>query len=192
MNILGKKLNMSPKNLKSYNLQASRGFTMVELLLYVATLSVVIVLSMQFVVSIIEASAKSVAKEEVQDNSSAILQAFDFLVRHSQAVYDPTSDFTGDPGQLSLVTSRGLPPDETIGYIDIYIDDGRFCVKYEFSRPACISSSKVELTSLTFNEITQPGGAESVQMNFTIRYKGPTSDYDFSESVQTSARVRPY
>jgi len=59
-----------------------KGFTIVELLVYVATLSIVLTLSLQFVTSIIEASAKSVAKEEVQANSSAIIQNFDFLVRY--------------------------------------------------------------------------------------------------------------
>jgi hypothetical protein len=169
-----------------------RGFTLVELLVYTATLSLVLILSVIFVMGVLEATAKSNAKEEVQANASAIIQLFDITVRHSQSVYDPTSDFTGDPGQLSLVSNRDLLPEEQESYVDLYIDEGKFCLKREFHGVSCASSSKTELTSLTFREITQAGGAESVQMIFTIRYKSPKQEYYFTETYQVSARVRPY
>ncbi len=168
------------------------GFTLVELLVYTAILSMVLVLAVTFVMSVLEATVKSTAKEEVQANAAAIIQLFDTTVRHSQSVYDRTSDFIGDPGQLSLLSVRDLPPEESESYVDIYADDGKFCVKREFYGVSCASSSKTELTSLTFREITQAGGAESVQMIFTIRYKSPKSEYYFTETYQVSARVRPY
>ena len=169
-----------------------RGFTLVELLVYTATFSLVLVLAVIFVMGVLEATAKSNAKEEVQANAAAIIQLFDTTVRHSQSVYDRTSDFIGDPGQLSLVSIRDLLPQETESYVDIYSDEGKFCVKRELYGVLCASSSKTELTSLTFREITQAGGAESVQMIFTIRYKSPKQEYYFMETYQVSARVRPY
>jgi len=169
-----------------------RGFTLVELIIYIAVLSVILVLIVMFTLNVIEASAKSAAKEEVQTNTATVLQAFDFIIRDAQSVYDPTSNFAGDPGQLSLVTTRYLSPDEATSHMDIYLYDGRFCVKREYAGVTCMTSSRVELTSLTFSEITQSNGAESVQMNFTIRYKSPRTEYYYTESVQTSARLRAY
>ena len=168
------------------------GFTLVELLVYTAILSLVLALSAQFALSVLEASAKSIAKERVQANAANILQAFDFEVRHAQALYTPTSDFIGDPGQLSIVTSRNLPSDETRTYVDIYADNRRLCVKRELAGISCISSSEVEITSLVFTRILQAGGAESVRMRISLRNMSPKVEYQFAETLQTSARLRSY
>jgi len=169
-----------------------RGFTLIELLVYIAILVIVLTMAMQFTLALIEANAKSNAKEEVQVNAQAVLQAFDFGTRHAQAVYDPTSDFLGNPGQLSLLTTRYMLADEAQSYVDMYVDNGRFCVKNELAGVSCVTSSKVEITSLTFTEITQPQGAESVQMRFSLRFDSPRTEYYFTQTVQTSARLRAY
>lgn len=167
-----------------------KGFTLVELLVYVALFAIVVTLAIQFTLGIVNASARSNAKEEVAIGASSILQAFDALARGAQAVYDPTSNFIGDPGQLSLVTSNTPPPNEKTSYIDMYLDGGRFCVKREVSGVACVSSMKVEVTSLNFRKMTQAGGAESVQARFTIRFRTQSPKYYATQTFQTSARLR--
>jgi prepilin-type N-terminal cleavage/methylation domain-containing protein len=171
---------------------SNKGFTLIELLVYTAVLSLVLTLSAQFSLGVLEASAKSIAKERVQANAANILQAFDFEVRHAQALYTPTSNFTSDPGQLSLVTSRNLPGDETRSYTDIYADNGRLCMKRELTGLSCVSSSEVEITSLVFTRVIQVGGVESARMRFVIRNRSPKAEYRFDQTVQTSARLRSY
>ena len=169
-----------------------RGFTLIELLVYVAVLALVLTLSVQFAVGVFEATVKSAAKEEVQVNAAAIIRAFDFETRHAQAVYIPTSDFVNDPGQLSLVSTRELPTDETAAYIDIYVQEGKFCIKRERTGVSCASSSGVEVTSLFFTRIVQASGAESVQIRFMIRNRSPKEEYQFAQTLQTSVRLRNY
>jgi hypothetical protein len=148
---------------------------------------------MQFTLQIVESSAKASAKEDVEANSARILQAFDSLTRQAESVYDPTSDFIGNPGQLSLVSSTNLLPDEQRTFIDLYADDGRFCMKRERDGVSCLTTSRTELTSLGFSRIRQSAtSTESVQMRFTLRARNPRPDYQFSEQVQTTARLRSY
>lgn len=169
------------------------GFTLIELLVYVALLGIVVTLTMQFTLGIVESSAKASAKEEVEANAAAILQAFDFLTRHADSVYDPTSNFIGDPGQLSLISSASLPPNEQRAYVDLYAHDRKFCAKSELNGVACLTSARTELTSLTFQKIMQSAtSTESVQMRFRLRARNPRLDYQFSEQIQTTARLRSY
>lgn len=170
----------------------SQGFTLTELLIYVALLAVVLTFTIQFTLGIIDASIRSNAKEEVARGASAILQFFHSSVRSAQAVYDPTSNFVGNPGQLSLVTSDILPPNEKTSYTDMYVDGGRFCAKRELAGVVCVSSARVEVTSLIFRKITQAGGAESVQARFTVRFSTQSSKYYATQTFQTSARLRSY
>lgn len=170
-----------------------KGFTLIELLVYVALLGIVVTLTMQFTLGIVESSAKASAKEGVEANAAAILQMFDFLTRHADLVYDPTSDFIGDPGQLSLVSSINPPQNEQRAYVDLYADDGRFCAKSERDGVSCLTTLRTELTSLTFQKIMQSAtSTESVQMRFRLRARNPRPDYQFSEQVQTTARLRSY
>lgn len=173
-------------------LNPNSGFTLIELLVYTAVLALVLTLAVQFALGVLEATAKSVAKERVQVNAAAVIQAFDFETRHAQAVYTPTSDFINDPGQLSLVSTLQLPVGETVSYLDIYLQDGRLCMKRERAGVSCVSSLGVEVTALAFTRIAQPGSAESVQMRFSIRNKSPKAEYQFTQSLQTSVRLRSY
>ena len=171
----------------------AKGFTLIELVVYVALLGIVVAGTMQFTLGIVEASAKASAKEDVEANSARILQAFDFVTRQAESVYDPTSDFIGNPGQLSLVSSANLLPDEPQTFTDLYADDGRFCVKRERDGVSCFTTSRTELIGLSFIKIRQSAtSTESVQMRFTLRKRNTRADYQFSKQIQTTARLRSY
>lgn len=170
-----------------------KGFTLIELLVYVALLGIVVTGTMQFTLGIVESSAKASAKEEVEANSARILQAFDFLTRQAEFVYDPTSDFIANPGQLSLTSSLPSLADEQRTYVDLYADDGRFCTKSERDGVSCLTTLRTELTSLTFTKIRQSAtSTESIQMRFDLRARNPRQDYQFTEQIQTTARIRNY
>lgn len=169
-----------------------RGFTLIELLVYVALLSIILTLAVGFLLSVIESTARMDAKEEVQKNAAAIIRAFDYAARQSSAIYGPTSDFVSDPGQISLVSSINLAPDENESYVDMYLDNGRFCVKWELTGVECVTSTRIEVTSLRFTRIDQGSNIESVQIMATLRFDSPRTEYYFTETVETSVRLRGY
>ena len=82
----------------------NKGFTLMELLIYSALVALIITFAIVFAVSIMKETAKSSAKEEVLRNVASILRSFDFEVHHSSAIYTATSDFSGNPGRLSLLS----------------------------------------------------------------------------------------
>lgn len=169
-----------------------KGFTLIEFIVYVALLAILLTLTVQFILSVIESAARMDAKEEVQKNAAAITRAFEHEVRHSHEIYTPTSDFVSDPGQLSLLSSINLPPDENETYTDIYLHNGRFCIKWELTGADCVTSSSVEVTSLTFTRIEQSPTVESARMVATLRFDSPRVEYFFTETLYTTARLRNY
>ncbi|MCH8874630.1 T9SS type A sorting domain-containing protein, partial [candidate division KSB1 bacterium] len=62
-------------------------------LVYIAVLALVLTLAVQFALGVFEATAKSAAKEEVQVNAAAIIQAFDFEIRN-----EPSDDCPDEQG----------------------------------------------------------------------------------------------
>ena len=170
----------------------NKGFTLMELLVYSALVALVITLAIVFAISITKETSKSSIREEVQRNAAGILRTFDFEVHHARGIYTPTSDFLGNPGRLSLLTSLTPPTGESSGYLDMYVDAGAFCLKRELTGVSCITSSNVQVSSLTFTRIVQSGGQESAQMRATVRYVHPNAEFQFPLTVQTSARLRGY
>lgn len=163
-----------------------------ELLVYSALAALVITFSIVFAISIMKETGRSSIKEEVQRNVTSILRTFDFEVHHGRSIYVSTSDFIGNPGRLSLLSSLNPSGGETSGYLDMYVDNGAFCLKRELSGVSCVTSSSVEVSSLTFTRVAQAGGQESVQMRLTVRYVHPNSEFQLPLTVQTTARLRGY
>jgi len=169
-----------------------RGFTLIELLVYVALLAVILTLATQFILTVVESAARMDAKDEVGKNAVAIARTFDYIARHSNTIYGPTSDFVSDPGQVSFVSNINLPEDENETYTDIYVDNDKFCTKKEISGVDCVTSSRVKVTSLIFTVTDEGLSSESVQMRATVRFNSPRPEYYFADTIQTSVRLRNY
>jgi prepilin-type N-terminal cleavage/methylation domain-containing protein len=170
----------------------TKGFTLIELLVYTALLAIVLSSTFLFAISIMTNTAKSSIRDNIHRSAANILRTFDFEVRHAESVYTPTSDFASNPGRLSLATTRNLPKGETRGYVDIYEDNGRLCIKREISGVSCITSADMDVTSLSFVRIQQAGGQESVQIRFTVQNDHVNADLQIPQTVQTTARLRSY
>jgi len=156
-----------------------KGFTLIELLVYVALLVVVATLIAGFVPKLIRGYLTTQAKEEVLTNTINALETINQEVRHATSVYADTSVFDDSYGQLSLETTRDLPDDESTTYVDIYLDDGSLYLKREGEDPTIITSTKVEITDLTFVQFGS-GDNPAIRTTMTMWYANT------SEKIQTS------
>ena len=169
------------------------GFTIVEFIVYTAIFALVILFLTQLLIGLLAANVRGRAREATITNAITAVNAIDHEIRHAQALYLPTSDFTSSVGQLSLVTSDNLPAGETAIFVDIYVSaDGRLCIKREVGGVVCVTSAEVNVTGLDFNRI-QPGtGTEGAQTIITLEYQTNDADNRVQWSLQSSTHVRNY
>jgi len=162
---------------KKRNMINTQGFTLIELLVYIALLVVVATLIAGFVPHIVRGYLTTQAKEETLTNTISALETINQEVRHATSIYQNTSELHDHPGQLSLETQRSAPDDETTTYVDFYLDGDRLYMKREGEEPTVITSTKVEITNLTFilfGGENQP----AIQTEMSVRYA------DTSETIQ--------
>src|SRR3989338_2162755 len=100
------------------------GFTIIEFIIYIALFAFVMLFLVQFLVGILASQVQTKAREEVINNAVSAINRIDFEVRHATRIYDPTSVFSSDNGQLSLVTPKDPGQDELETYVDIFLSDG--------------------------------------------------------------------
>lgn len=173
-------------------LSKNRGFTLLEILLYVALIALVISVVSAMLVWAIRVQAKAQIITELSQQGERALAAMVRETREARSVYTPTSVFGIHPGQLSLQTTNAIPQGEKVGYIDFFLCGTRLCFKREGQDPIAFTSEDVVVDTLVFSLVGATQDFTSVQIVLTLRYGSPTQQpsYQASASFQSSASIR--
>jgi len=172
--------------MKTRNQQKS--FTLTEILIYIAVLSIVTLAASSFFLWISRSNVKARAMREVTANGERVIQMITAEIKEAENIYTPTSVFDSHPGQLSLKTKKYLPEGETTSYLDFYLCDAQLCFKKESQNPIALTSERVEVNNLVFNQIIT-SGVPSIQINLKIDYKSPANKPEYQASFDTISTV---
>lgn len=171
-----------------------KGFTLVEVLIYISVLAIIIAAVSSFLLWQISSNAKSRATRETQYNVARALSIMTQEIREAKSVYIPTSIFDINLGQLSLETTKYLPAGETASYIDFFICGTQLCLKKESQNPDAITSSTVKISNLIFRQIATTSTAPSIQINLRVDYIATSTrpEYQSSFGATSTASLRSY
>ena len=170
-----------------------KGFSLIELVVYIGLFSLVILFLFQFIFNLLSVNTQSKAFEALINNSLQTLNAIDAEIRNASALYEPTSTFGSADSQLSLVVPNDSDSGPSELYSDIYIsEDDRVCIKRDTSGVSCVSSEEIEVVSLTFNKIAPEGGKHGAQVILVMQNKTNNSEDRVLFTLQSSAQVRAY
>lgn len=178
------------KKIKSiFNNKKGKGFTLLEVLIYLGVALIIISVVLSFIFWLINSNTKN---RIIRETTGAAKRATDIIIyetKKANSVYTPT--ITID--HLSLETHDYLPEQETISYIDFYICGDSLCMKKESQDPIRIIPDNMKVIDLSFTYILS-GEAESIKINLTIGYKNLSGrpEYETSVSLESSISLRLY
>lgn len=179
---------------KSSNLQTSdfrllKGFTLIEILVYIGVLSIILVSVLSFLIWSAHSNTKIAVMRETLDNARRAMEVLNSEIRESKSIYTPTTA----SDQLSLETTKHLPEGEETAYIDFYLCGSQICLKKESQQPIALTSDNVEITNLVFTRIVT-NGIPSVQIDLTVNYKNPNNrpEYQASVNLKSTVSLRSY
>lgn len=164
------------------------GFTLSEILVYIAVLSIVVLATSSFLLWISRTNTRAKATREVIDNSRRLMETIAHETKEANSVYTPTSLFSSSSGQLSLETDKYTPSGEIVSFIDFYLCDARLCLKKEGLDPVAITSEEVEIISLEFSQVA----TSSIQVNLQLNYKTERAEYQSSLNTTSTVSLRSY
>lgn len=170
-------------------MNASRGFTLIETLIYIAIIGLLAGGLISFTLSIIGTRAKAYVAQEVHSNMRSAVDTISQKIRASTGVNTGASTFDADPGILSLVMADAAL-DPTI--ISLNHDNGSLQIKEGAAAPLFITANAVNITNLVFTNMTGASPRENIKFTITIDYNTEARgvDYVYSRSVETAASVR--
>jgi len=166
----------------------SRGFSLIETIIYVAIIGGVMLAFVNFALSISSSSNKTFVVQEVQANARLSVQTISQKIRASSGINVDSSVFGIDPGVLSLImASNALNP--TI--ISLNSNDGSLQIKEGNNDATTITSKNVIISNLVFSNLSASSTRENIGIDLTVGYASSSDiNLTFSQNISTAVSVR--
>lgn len=162
-----------------------KGFTLIELLLYIAITSIIVFTTASLLRFTLESRVKNQTISEVEHQGMQIMQLITQTVRNATAVSTPIRGNSG--ASLSLTVLSG-PSSPTV----FDLSSGRIRIKEGAGAVVNLTSSKVTVTNLNFQNLSSDSLPNTIRVSFTITYTNASgrNEYDFSKSFIGAADLR--
>lgn len=164
------------------------GFSLLEIVIYIALLAIIVVFLTQSVLSLTAAYRKAQAERDVLAAGRAAMETISREVQHAKLVYQPTSILGATLGQLSLETPLDPMSGESAAYADFYVDNGRLYEKREGADALPLTPESVSIAKFYVERILA-GSRESARVTLEIVSR-PPGKFDAKATLISSFTLR--
>jgi prepilin-type N-terminal cleavage/methylation domain-containing protein len=170
-------------------LRFKSGFTLIEILVYIAILGILIIPISSFLIWSNRSNIKAKVMRETLEDARRAMEIMTREIKEAKSIYTPTTN----PNQLSLETINYLPTDEETTYIDFFLCGSSICFKKESQGPVSITKDNIEVNQLVFTRIVS-GDSTSIQIELGMNYKNPGNrpEYQATVNLTSTASLRSY
>jgi type II secretory pathway pseudopilin PulG len=164
-----------------------KGITLIELILYIAISSFMLLVIFLFSSQIFEARIKGQTIVEVEQQGDWVVQTITQAIRNSVSpVNSPTIGSSGGALILTMVDGTKNPTifALTSGLVTI-TENGNFVVP--------LTNSNIIISNLLFQNVSKPGTNGSIKFSFDATYKnleGARYEYNYSKTFYGSGTIR--
>lgn len=163
----------------------NRGFTLVELLLYAALLSIIIFSVGIFLNLLLQSRTKNQVIAEVEQQGMLAMQRMTQVVRNSTLINSPA---TGASGSTLSVTM----PQAVLSPTVFALSGGVITMTQGVAAAVGLTNDLVSVSGLTFSNLSRAGTPGTVRVQFTITYINNLgrNEYDYSKTFDSDASLR--
>jgi hypothetical protein len=173
-------------NPKSHILNSKHGFTFIEIILYLALTSIILVAAIRFSWDVIYGQVKSRVQREVNQNMRFVSERIVYEIRNSSSINSLTSS------SISLAMS-----DSSRNPTNIDINNGKIRIGYgssgscPVSSPCNITSDQINVTQLNFTDLSTANSGH-INLAITMEYLNSSdrSEWEKIQTYQTSVELR--
>lgn len=164
------------------NIDTQRGYTLVELLLYTAITSVLLLSIFLFLSTFLEARAKSRTVTEVELQGTQAMQFMTAAVRNASHIISPATSTSA--ASLSVATSSSVATVFDVGTGTLRVAEGS-------NTPISLTSARVTVSNFTVWNLSTTTSPGTVRLRFTLTYVDTTgrSEFTYSKTFTASASL---
>jgi Tfp pilus assembly protein PilW len=161
------------------------GYTLIELLLYVAITAILLSALMAFFAMSLSGRVKSESIGEVDQQGSFILDTVTQALRNADSITAPAAGASASSLTLAMATSAINPTVFSLSGNTMQVKEGT-------ANAVPMSTPRVKVTALTFKNLSRSGTPGSIQVVMTLSTVNTTgrSEYDYQKTFTTSVSLR--
>jgi type II secretory pathway pseudopilin PulG len=161
-----------------------KGFTFIELLIYISIVTMMMVTLIPFAWNIIGSGAKSATQQEVIANARYMSERLKYEIRNASGIASVSAN------RISLVSSNSATNPTVIA-----LSGGNLTIAFASGSAVNLNSQKASVSALTFTNYTSTNSAtKHIQFVFTVNANypgaGQRQEYKTSTTIEGSAEVR--
>ena len=178
------KMPYSSKHRGLAHRSTTEGFSLLEMLFYIAILVLLLAVIMNMVVSVVRSGRIINALRNVENSAIVSLERITRELRQAESVNVSLSTLDSNPGKLVL---EGIDETGSPRTVEFYLSLGRLFLKENGVDVGALSQSDAQVSSLIFRRFAGPN-AEGIRIEMTL--ESGTSTHYRSEKFYSSAILR--
>jgi prepilin-type N-terminal cleavage/methylation domain-containing protein len=169
--------------MKLHKLQS--GFTLLELLLYMAILVVILVAIVGLLRMLMEVRVKNRLTSEVQEQGQLIVYELNRAIKNGSSITTPTAGVSG--ATLTMVMQ-----DNTISPTTVTLTGSQITMKQAAGAAVALNNTLVTPSSLSFTNLTRSGTFGTVSYSFILTAVNASgiSEFSYSSTFYGGATLR--
>ena len=162
------------------------GYTLIELLLYVAMIGILLSAVAYFFGAAAEARVKNQTVTEVDSQGTYVMDYITETIRNATSITSPTVGTSGTSLTVAVPTASLSPTIFNLSGTTLQVKEGT-------AAAVALTSDDMQVTSFTVKNLSRSGTTGIVQISFTLNRVNPSgrAEYDYSRTFTTSVGVRP-
>ena len=163
----------------------NKGFTLVEILLYLGLMTIVISAASVVLTILIQGRLRSQSITEVEQQGTIIIQIITQSIRNADAVNSPTIGMNAASTSLDVYDAGNDPTVFDLASGIIQITEGT-------GSAVPLNAPNVVVSNLSFENVSRAGTPGTIRIQFDMNYNNTSgiSLYDYSKTFSGSASLR--
>ena len=168
-------------------MQDKSGLTLIEMLIYIAILSLIAVVFVSFILDIAGSSQKARIKKDAQQEARFAIERIQRSLREANGVNTGNSTFDVHPGVLSL-SMDDVARDPTV----FDVSGGVLQITEGAGAAQALTSDRYDVSNLVFTDLSISNRTVNIKTELTLEHPNPENIelFDVVISLQASAVVR--
>jgi prepilin-type N-terminal cleavage/methylation domain-containing protein len=164
---------------KIQNIISQKGFTLIELIIYMGLLSIFVTGAVMFSIDVMSSRGKAEASNAVEQNARVILQRIRYEIQNASSINSVSAS------QISLTTANAATNPTIISYAN-----GGVTIQQGSTTPIKLSSNQIRISSMIFSTVSSAdNNSKNIQINLTVNQQTPNASQSYSASTTMNTTV---
>ena len=165
--------------------KTSKGFTLVETLLYVSIISVMLLVFSVFLFLILQSQVKFQTISEVDRQGIQVVQALTQTIRNAKKINIPVQGASGATLSVDVVEAAKTPTVFNSSGSNVQLKEGTDPI-------ISLTASRVTVSGLSFSNVSKNNTPGIIKFQFTLNYANLSgrNEYNYSKTFYGSAALR--